>query len=234
MKGIVLTGFKLAIIILFLASCSPLTGLEKNPEVAKWENDVSILESLPVSESKKTILFAGSSSVKLWETVAVDMLPYQAIARGYGGAKLTDFVFYINRILKQHECGAIVIFIANDITGDSTDMRPDEILSLFKQTIRQIRKSHPRTPVFWIEVTPTPARWAHWGEISEASRLIRDFCNNKRNLYFIPTSQKFIGSDGKPVVEYFQKDNLHLNSTGYKLWSDCIKAELDEILPSLL
>ncbi len=220
-------------ILLLLASCNPLSGLDKNPEVAKWERNVSTLESHPASESSKTILFTGSSSINLWETVATDMLPYQAIARGYGGAKLTDFVFYIHRIVSPHECAAIVIFIANDITGDSTDRTPEEVLSLFKQTIRQIRKSHPKTPVFWIEVTPTPARWTYWGRISEASRLINEYCNKTRNLYFISTSQMFIGIDGKPVVELFKNDNLHLNATGYKLWSDCIKSELDKQLPQL-
>ncbi|MHC1774118.1 MAG: GDSL-type esterase/lipase family protein [Lentimicrobium sp.] len=233
MNRLIFTGLKLVIFLLLLVSCSPLSGLDKNPEVSKWENNIRKFESLPVSESSKTILFVGSSSINLWESVAEDMLPYQAIARGYGGAKLTDLVFYIRRIVAPHECGAIVIFVANDITGDSTDRTPEEILSLFKLTIRQIRKSHPQTPVFWIEITPTPARWAYWGKISEASRLIKDFCSKTRNLDYVPTSHKFIGSDGNPVVEFFQKDNLHLNSTGYKLWSDCIKSELDKRVPQL-
>lgn len=233
MKGFISTGLKLVTIVLLLSSCSPLSGLDKNPEVTKWESEVKGLESLPSSENDKTLLFAGSSSIRLWETVTTDMLPYQAIARGYGGAKLIDFVFYIRRIVDPHECGAIVIFIANDITGDSTDRTPEEILSLFKLTIRQIRKSHPKTPVFWIEITPTPARWAYWGKISETSRLINDYCSKTRNLYFIPTSQKFIGPDGQPKVELFRSDNLHLNTTGYKLWSDCIKSELDKQVPQL-
>lgn len=233
MKGLILTGLKLVTVLVLLASCSPLTGLDKNPEVSKWESDIRRLESLPISESRNTILFVGSSSINLWETVAEDMLPYEAIARGYGGAKLTDLVYYIRRIADPHQCGAIVLFIANDITGDSTDRSPEEILTLFRQTIRQVRKDHPKTPVFWIEVTPTPLRWNYWEEISEANRLISEFCSKTRNLDFIPTSQKFIGSDGKPVVDYFQKDNLHLNPNGYKLWSECIKSELEKRLPHL-
>lgn len=232
MKNLFLISLGL-MITLFLSSCNPLNKLAENPEVTKWEKEVSDLEKLTDSEDSETLLFTGSSSIRLWETISADMLPYQAIARGYGGARLSDFVYYTQRIISPHRCGAIVLFIANDITGDSKDISPEEVLSLYKTTVRQIRKSHRKTPVFWIEITPTPSRWESWEKISRANNLIRNYTDKKKNLYYIPTSHKFLNGNGLPDESLFMPDLLHLNDTGYKLWSECIKHELGKYVPQL-
>jgi hypothetical protein len=233
MKKSYLIGSVLMMITLFLSSCNPIARLAGNPEVTKWEMEVSDLGKMPVSKDDKTILFTGSSSIRLWETISTDMLPYQAIARGYGGAKLSDFVYYTQRLVGPHQSGAIAVFIANDITGDSHDILPEEVLSLFKTTVRQIRKDHSKTPVFWIEITPTPSRWGSWEQINRANLLIRDYTDKKKNLYFIPTSHQFINDNGLPDESLFMPDLLHLNDKGYRLWSESIKQELDRYVPQL-
>jgi hypothetical protein len=228
MKNLTSVVTSLIIIAFLSSSCDPLNKLGQNPEVTKWEREVTGLEALPVSESKNTILFIGSSSVRLWDSVSSDMLPYQAIARGYGGAKLSDFVYYTNRIVSPHQAGAIALFIANDITGDEVnDISHQEVLSLFKLTVRQIRKSQPDVPVFWIEVTPTPSRWKVWPQINKANKLISDYCETKENLFFLQTSHIFLNVNGLPDSSLFLSDMLHLNREGYLLWSECIKEGLE-------
>jgi hypothetical protein len=227
MKKLTLIFLGLTVFAILFSSCNPVNKLGQNPEVKKWEGEVTGLEALPVSESNNTILFIGSSSVRLWDSVSTDMLPYQAIARGYGGAKLSDFVYYTNRIVSPHQAGAIALFIANDITGDEVnDISPEEVLSLFRLTVRQIRKSHPDVPVFWIEVTPTPSRWKSWPQISKANKLISEYCEKKENIIFLQTSHKFLNDKGLPDTSLFLSDMLHLNREGYQLWSECIKVGL--------
>ncbi|MDY0102333.1 MAG: GDSL-type esterase/lipase family protein [Lentimicrobium sp.] len=216
-----------------LFSCHPLIKLGNDPEGIKWENEITILEALPSSISNETILFTGSSSIRLWDSIATDMLPFQAIGRGYGGAKLSDYVYYADRLVKPHACGAIVLFIANDITGDSKDITPSEVLKLFKTTVAQMRKSHPDTPVFWIEVTPTPSRWTQWPLINQTNQLIMNYCADNEKLFFIQTSHRFLLENGLPDKTLFVQDMLHLNHQGYQVWSECIKVELNKQVPEL-
>ena len=129
------------------------------------------------------VLFTGSSSIRMWSTINQDMLPYNVIQRGYGGSKLSDFVVYAKRIIYPHECSAIVIFIANDISGGDNDKSPLEVSRLFRKALSIIRLKHPKTPVFWISVTPTPSRWHVWPEIEEANEIIRKICKNNSNTY---------------------------------------------------
>ena len=210
--------FILAIISITI-SCSPLRHYRDLPEVKAWETEIQKFEKLDRTENypDNSLIFTGSSSIRRWATLAGDMTPYPVIQRGYGGAKLSDFAVYTDRILYPHECQAIVIFIANDINGGDADKTPREVLRLFRYVVKTIRKQFPDTPVFWIAITPTSSRWSVWPQIREANNLIKDYCDKQHNLYFIATENAFLNEEGKPRNEYFVSDLLHLNQDGYML-----------------
>lgn len=218
---------------LLIISCSPVRKYESLPEVTAWEETIQSFENLDdsITYSEDAIIFAGSSSIRLWSSLEKDMAPYPVIQRGYGGAKLSDFVVYANRIFSPHPCKAIVIFVANDISGSENDRSPQEVSGLFRILLRIIRKSHPETPVFWIAVTPTASRWKVWPEINKANSLIEDICNNQYDTYFIRTDYAFINEIGQPIDKLFRSDRLHLTPEGYAVWTQIIKKELSEVVP---
>lgn len=222
----------LLLISFALLSCSPIRKYQDLPEVQAWEKDIQKFEQLDKSESypEDAILFAGSSSIRLWTTMEKDMVPYHVIQRGYGGAKLSDFIVYAGRIFDSHQCKGIVLFIANDITGSEMDKTPKEVAELFRKVLKIIRKVHPSTPVFWIEVSPTASRWNVWPEIQKANTLIKDICDNQRNTYFIKTDFAFLNENGVPKEELFRDDKLHLTEKGYEVWKEIIIKELDTVL----
>jgi hypothetical protein len=213
-------------------SCSPVRKYQNLPEVKAWEKDIQIFEQLDNSETypEDAILFAGSSSIVMWSTIEKDMNPYPVIQRGYGGARLSDFVVYAGRIIDPHPCKAIVLFIANDITGSNEDKSPKEVAGLFRNVLKTIRKTHSVTPVFWIAITPTESRWKVWPEIKKANNIIKDICDNQKNTYFIPTDFAFLNESGQPREELFRSDKLHLSEKGYDVWTEIIKKELNKVL----
>ena len=222
----------LALLLLTAVSCTPLKQYRDLPEVKAWESDIVKFEQLDKTEiyPDDAILFAGSSSIRLWKTIASDMAPYNVIQRGYGGSKLSDFAVYADRIFSPHKCKACVMFIANDITGGSSDKSPEEVKKLFLYVLKTFRKSHPETPFFWIAVTPTPSRWKAWSQISKTNDLLRQECERNRNIYFIKTDYAFLTTKGIPDDGLFINDKLHLNEKGYVIWTNLIKAELDKVL----
>jgi len=224
--------FLTVLIILISLSCAPLSKYSNLPEVKAWESDIEKFEQLDVTKSypSDAILFTGSSSIRLWSAIGKDMMPYNVIQRGYGGAKLSDFAVYADRIIYPHPCKAIVIFVANDISGNENDKSPLEVSQLFRKTLYIIRRKFKDTPVFWISVTPTPSRWAVWPEIKEANGMIKEICDSHRNTYFIDTEKYFLNSSGLPRSELFGEDKLHLNDEGYRIWSGIIKNELNNVL----
>ena len=225
MRRYLLLLFSLAIL-----ACSPVRKYQSLPEVKAWENDIKNFEQLDksITYSDKSVLFAGSSSIRLWSSLERDMAPYPVIQRGFGGSKLSDLVVYASRIIDPHPGRAIVIFVANDITGSKEDKSPGEVASLFRSVLKTIRKTHPDTPVFWIEITPTPSRWKVWPAIQKANGLIRNICINQKNTYFINTDFAFLNEKGVPKDDLFREDRLHLTEKGYAVWTEIIKKELDK------
>jgi lysophospholipase L1-like esterase len=224
--------YLLILISILVLSCSPVIKNQTVHEAKVWEDDIQKFEQLDktITYPKTSILFAGSSSIRLWSTIDKDMAPYTVIQRGFGGSRLNDLSVYANRIIDPHPCSAIVLFVANDITGNKDDKSPKEVASLFLKVLKTIRKTHPETPVFWIEVTPTPLRWNVWPQIQKASTLIKHICDNQRNTYFIKTDFAFLNEQGVPKDELFIDDKLHLTGNGYSVWTGIIKKELDKVL----
>ena len=230
MKNIILLLF-----ITFIISCSPLKKYENTGN--GFEKEILNLEQLDFNKiaDKNDLLFIGSSSIRLWNDIENDMLPYSSVKRGYGGAHYYDLIHFTERLITNHSPKAILIFVANDITGSNdvfkinNDLSPKEVKKLFKYCYKSIRKIHKQVPVFVIETTPTPSRWDVWDKISEANDLINSYCESKLNLHFITTRDKFIDDNGLPIKSFFISDELHLNKKGYKLWSEIIKEKLIEI-----
>jgi len=219
-------------LILFL-SCSPLKKYESFAK--KWENDIKKLEILDQKEnySDQAILFIGSSSIRKWGSIKEDLNPYKPIKRGYGGAHYYDLIHFTKRLVSPHKVKAIAIFVANDITGEKegiNDLSPKEVLNLAKFVVKQIRKTHKKTPIFFIETTPTSSRWKVWNKISKANGLIKDFTSKNKNMFYIDTRTFYIKSNGMPNDEFFIADKLHLNNKGYKLWGKIIKDSFDKNL----
>lgn len=222
----------LQLLLVAILACSPLRMYQQLPEVRSWEDEIRLLEHLDSIEThpENAILFAGSSSIRLWSTLSQDMDPYPVIQRGYGGAKLSDFAVYAERIIYPHSCSAIVLFIANDITGNEGDKNPEEVVRLFSHVLKTIRKKYTDTPVFWIAVKPTPLRWNAWPQITEANKMIEQLCLQHENTYFIRTESDFLNTAQLPRDELFLPDSLHLNTHGYALWTKIIRKELTTVL----
>jgi lysophospholipase L1-like esterase len=216
------------LLLILVISCSPLKKYPLKSD--RWENDIKFLESKDREEAcvEDCILFVGSSSIRLWKEIESDMSPYKVVKRGYGGAHFYDLIHYTKRLVKNHKPSAIAVFVANDITGKNNnswygDLKPKEVLQLFKFFTKEIKSIHGDIPIFAIETTPTINRWSVWDKISKTNDLIKNYTAKKENLNYITTRLDFLDSKGYPREKYFVNDKLHLNKSGYKLWSKIIK-----------
>jgi len=228
--------FILALLLVFLTgSCSLEHQYEKFKST--FEKDIQKLEQLTDDTDKEDyLLFIGSSSIRRWYTIEDDMSPYSVVKRGYGGAHYYDLIHYVERLIKNKEkAKAVILFVANDITGSSTkgkfhnDLTPFEIKKLFKAITQKIHKNlSDDMPIYVIETTPTPSRWRVWDQIASANELIQSYSETKSNLHFIPTRDAFLNQRGLPIGKYFVKDSLHLSEAGYDLWGEIIKKNLEQ------
>jgi hypothetical protein len=220
--------FSFFVIFLFLFSAN---GFAQGPE--RWESVMQEFEQLDREERypPESIFFTGSSSIRLWDTLAEDMAPYPVIERGFGGSRMPDLLYHADRFIGVHDFQALVLFVANDITGNpDEDRTPGEVRDLFEKFFLQIREYQPDAPIFVIEITPTNSRWDAWPQIREANGLIAQLCDEYEKVIFIPTADLFLDQSRVPKPDLFVSDQLHLNEAGYAVWAKRVRSYLDPVL----
>lgn len=199
--------------------------------VDRWEEEIEKLEQRDANEEDPAdaILFIGSSSIRRWDEIAVDMAPYRTIQRGYGGSKYSDVAVFAERLICPHQYRALVIFVGNDVSGKPGDHSPQAVESLVRYIVGVSHRHRSDAPVLLIEVTPTEKRWEVWPKIRRVNDRLREVALSSANTYFVATAGHFLDPSGHPRSELFVDDQLHLNSDGYDLWSNLIRRRLDEV-----
>jgi hypothetical protein len=64
----------------------------REASLAKWKGEIAEFDKRNASETHPddAILFCGSSSIRLWETIREDIAPYHPIQRGFGGSNWSE------------------------------------------------------------------------------------------------------------------------------------------------
>ena len=200
-------------------------------DAAKWDSEVAKLSANNATDGgDDAILCLGSSSFRLWDTIAEDMSPYKIVRRAYGGAKYCDLAIHTPKLVEGLQFRAVMIFIGNDIIGKEKDKTPEEITRLSKIVIDSVREQRPEAPIFLIAVTPCPSRFEHWPKISKANQSLKKLAASETKTFFIATQTKYLNDQGQPVPEFFVKDMLHQNKAGYAIWSGILKDSLSKNL----
>lgn len=198
----------------------------------KWESEIQKLEARDSSEEDPAdaILFIGSSSIRRWDDIAIDMAPYRTIQRGYGGSKYSNVAVFAERLIHPHHYRALAMFVGNDVSGKPEDHTPEQVERLVRYIVGVSHQHQPDTPVLLIEVTPSGKRFEAWPQIREVNVRLREIALTTANTYFVATAGDFLDPHGHPRSELFLEDQLHLNSDGYDLWSTLIRRRLDDVL----
>ena len=169
---------------------------------------------------KGGIVFVGSSSIRMWK---VDQwfpdLP--VLNRGFGGSQISDSIYYVDRLILPYQ-PEIVVFYAgdNDIDGGKS---PQRVADDYRQLIALVPDELPHTRVIFVAIKPSLARWELVGPMREANRMIADFSAADERLQYLDVDAPMIGADGKPRLELFVDDGLHMIDEGYRVWSELLR-----------
>jgi len=168
------------------------------------------------SSPADAILFAGSSSIRLWQThTAFPKLPI--INRGFGGAHISDMLHFYQETIKVYSPRVIVFYCGdNDITAGKS---VSQVLADYIEFITKIKTDLPGVRLIYLPVKPSVSRWDKWPVMDQLNQEIKQYNASDSNLYYIDTATPMLVNGEKPGPELLMDDGLHLNQTGYALWT---------------
>ena len=187
-------------------------------DAGKWEKEVAAFEQAPIR--KESIVFTGSSTIRLWKTLEKDFAGLPVVNRGFGGSQMVDSAELAERIVLPHEPRMVVLFAGtNDISAGRS---PEDVAKSFEAWVAKLKEKLPKTELCFLEITTSPSRWEQREKVIAANQLIKPLCE-KAGVKFIAIREKLLGPDGAPREELFVADRLHLNADGYRILADAVR-----------
>ncbi len=236
-----LTSLIVAICALsLLAGCQSVSPTaEKKPNRFQPVIDKWVEQDAVNPPPKDAVLFIGSSSIRLWDSLHDDFPQYDVIQRGFGGSHISDSIEFADKIVTPYKPRAIVMFAGtNDIASNKSVERVFNEYKTFVNLARKGKKwGEEPVPIFFIGITPCESRWKHWPKSSELNRLVKEYTYKHKNLYYIDTPTPILSTapvpGGPPSKDLFRDDLLHLSPEGYALWTRVITPVLEAYCPPI-
>jgi lysophospholipase L1-like esterase len=209
-----------------LACAASQTAAAKDTGSLKWETEIRAFEAADRANppAHGAVLFIGSSTIRLWKTLAQDFPDFQILNRGFGGCHIADCTYYADRIVIPYQPRLIVFRAGGNDIADG--MTPEQVRDDFAAFVEKVRAKLPQVRIAYMPINATPARWANVAREKKANELIKAYVRQGKNLDFIDAIDATLGSDGKPRAELFGNDHLHFNAKGYKILTSEIRTHL--------
>jgi lysophospholipase L1-like esterase len=213
----------LAPVVVLFSARSPAQQAAPGHDFARWEKEIAAFEEADRKEMppRGAILFIGSSTIRLWRTLAEDFPEHKVINRGFGGSEIVDSTHFADRIIFPYEPRQIFLRAGgNDIHNGKL---PEEVASDFAAFVRTVHLRLPNTEILYIGVSPAPARWGETDKYRDLNERIRKMAVGMPRVGFVDNFEIGIKPDGQPRYEVFVGDMLHFNADGYKLLADRVR-----------
>src|SRR5262249_33039374 len=114
---------------------------QPGPEQFRSEIDALVAGDAARPPPRHGVLFVGSSSIRLWATLADDFPGVPVLNRGFGGSHIADSTYYAARIIAPYAPRLVVLYAGdNDINEGRT---PQQVVDDFVAFVQRVRTDLP-------------------------------------------------------------------------------------------
>ncbi len=169
---------------------------------------------------KETIVFTGSSSVRLWGDLKEKFPDHQIINSGFGGSQASDLLFFIDELILSYNPKKVFIYEGdNDLWAKKS---PTDVLNTTTEIIRRIKAKNASTQVILISAKPSISRWKIRNKYRRLNRKMNRFVKSDPTLFYVDVWKPMLNKR-KLKTDIFIEDGLHMNQKGYDIWYDAMK-----------
>lgn len=162
------------------------------------------------------IEFIGSSSIRMWDSLAADFPGQPVFNRGFGGSEVRDSTWYAGQIVVPYAPCKVFFYAGdNDLNSgrNATQVRDDVVAF-----VQRVHRDLPKTTVEYISIKPSLSRANLLPAIKEANAMIKAALARLPHTGYSDIYTPMLGSDGQPRPALFREDMLHMTPEGYAIW----------------
>ncbi|MEQ9825610.1 MAG: GDSL-type esterase/lipase family protein [Puniceicoccaceae bacterium] len=191
-------------------------------DALRFEEEINAFREADAQQPTQegSLLFVGSSSIRMWQTLEQAFPGHATINRGFGGSHFSDALHWFDDLVPPHRPAAIFVYEGDNDTASGKE--PKHIVQEAEQFLAKIREVHPTVPVVFISPKPSLKRWHLKAEYEATNTALLVLTHQHPNVYFADVWTASLGFDGKPIPETFLDDELHMNDLGYIIWRNVL------------
>ena len=187
-------------------------------EILTLEQRIKNKESL-----ENLVVFYGSSTIRLWNSLEKDFPNLNTLNLGFGGAFIDSLSQQFDRLFTFNSPQTIVLYLGgNDL---SLDWTPQRIVADIKNLISKIHQKFPNTSLINISIKPSLERAQQLDKITQINQLMKEHAEHTPFLKQIDFFEILLHQTRKESP-YLLQDGLHLNHLGYSLLKNALKNHL--------
>lgn len=210
------------LLVLIWVCCLSLTA-QKNEDFSEEVAMISEKYEAIKKKGQKTVVFTGSSSIRLWNELERYFPDYQIVNSGFGGSEALDLLKFINPLIL--DCKPEKVFIYEGDNDISFRRSPARVLRTTRKILNKIWTEFPRTEIVLIAAKPSPERWHLKRRYMRLNRKFEEFANSSPQVDFANVWDVML--QGEEIDNsLFEEDGLHMNEKGYALWYEVLKSYL--------
>ena len=202
----------------------PFEQTDETPWITRYQGDINYYqkENKRLKDLSCDVLFLGSSSINLWDTIYEDFAPLKLIRRSYGGATLRDMIYNYNTIAKGYTPKSILLYVENDLGNHKEGVNAVKCFDLFRIFIDKLKKDYPNTPLIVVSLKPSQHKADQLKDQLLVNALLEENATVQGYTY-VDITKVMYNEAGNLRTDIFKEDNLHMNAEGYKLWTAILK-----------
>nr|WP_298928178.1 GDSL-type esterase/lipase family protein [uncultured Allomuricauda sp.] len=178
--------------------------------------------------SMNTIVFTGSSSIRLWEDLQTRFPEHQILNTGFGGSQSSDLEHFLDELILNYT--PIKVFIYEGDNDISAKRKPKAIIGTMEDILEDLHQKRPEMEIVLISAKPSISRWHLKGRYKRLNKQLSKLASNTNGVEFADVWNIMLNKR-KLKTDLFIEDGLHMNVKGYDLWYEVIKNYMNKTNP---
>lgn len=188
------------------------------PEILAYEEE-DRLHPAP----QGAVVFVGSSSIRMWTSLARDMAPLPVVGRGFGGAQMDAVLHYAPRVVIPYRPRAVVLNCGENDLEAHRGKTPERVMDDVRAFVELVAREVPGVRFYLFAIKLSPARRANWPAARRFNELLEGLCGDRKDCTFVDTARSSVDVQGRVRDELFLDDGLHLSPVGYRSWTSLLR-----------
>lgn len=177
--------------------------------------------------SKETIVFTGSSSIRMWNDLQERFPETQILNTGFGGSQSSDLEHFLDELILDYNPSQVFIYEGdNDINAKKS---PRAIIGTMEDILEVLQTKNPNMDIVLISAKPSISRWHLKRKYKRFNKRLNKLASRTAGVRYADVWTTMLNKR-KLKRDLFIEDGLHMNSKGYDLWQEALKEYVNNTL----